>query len=312
MNPIIIGAGFAGLLAANTQFQRSEILEASSEDDLRKHTALLRFRSPDVGNAVGIPFKKVQVHKSIWIGGLHYQCPNICLANKYSQKVIGGIADRSIWNLDTCERWIAPENLQEQLIERCKDRIHWSTPMNGWIFPEPQSFISTMPLPIAAKLVHSRCYANTENIDFKTQSIITLKWRVKSCNVHQTIYYPNTEINLYRASIVGDILTAEYVSEGLEEAESACEQELEHSFGLSDLGEFLGLSRQKFGKISPIDELWRKNFVFNLSNIDNIYSLGRFATWRQILLDDVLKDINVIKRLIEVGNHYDAAMVNSK
>ena len=29
-----------------------------------------------------------------------------------------------------------------------------------------------------------------------------------------------------------------------------------------------------------------------------VYSLGRFATWRNILLDDVVKDIDVIKSMM--------------
>jgi hypothetical protein len=32
----------------------------------------------------------------------------------------------------------------------------------------------------------------------------------------------------------------------------------------------------------------------------NIYSLGRFATWKPgLLLDDIVGDVNVIRRLIE-------------
>jgi hypothetical protein len=39
-----------------------------------------------------------------------------------------------------------------------------------------------------------------------------------------------------------------------------------------------------------------------LTEEHNIYSLGRFATWRQLLLDDLVKDIGVIEKLID-GNH---------
>jgi hypothetical protein len=35
--------------------------------------------------------------------------------------------------------------------------------------------------------------------------------------------------------------------------------------------------------------------------------IGRFATWRNILLDDVVDDIAVIKRLMRHGGAYDHA-----
>jgi hypothetical protein len=60
---------------------------------------------------------------------------------------------------------------------------------------------------------------------------------------------------------------------------------------------------QKYGKITPIDDRVRKDFMLHLSKKYNIYSLGRFATWRQILLDDVCKDLRVIESLINSGGY---------
>ena len=51
-------------------------------------------------------------------------------------------------------------------------------------------------------------------------------------------------------------------------------------------------------KITPIDEDTRRWVIETLSQKEEIYSLGRFATWRNILLDDVLKDLQVIKKLM--------------
>jgi branched-subunit amino acid ABC-type transport system permease component len=56
--------------------------------------------------------------------------------------------------------------------------------------------------------------------------------------------------------------------------------------------------KQSYGKIAPIDEQFRRFVVEHLSQKHSIYSLGRFATWRNILLDDVLKDLQVIKKLM--------------
>jgi len=41
----------------------------------------------------------------------------------------------------------------------------------------------------------------------------------------------------------------------------------------------------------------------------NVYSLGRYATWRNILLDDVYHDINVIKQLMDSDGYYTGKMI---
>jgi hypothetical protein len=45
--------------------------------------------------------------------------------------------------------------------------------------------------------------------------------------------------------------------------------------------------------------------LFRLTHERNIYSLGRFATWRNILLDDVVDDIAAIKKLLKANSAYD-------
>ena len=48
----------------------------------------------------------------------------------------------------------------------------------------------------------------------------------------------------------------------------------------------------------PIDNELRKEFMHYATANFNIYSLGRFATWRPILLDDVVDDLAVIERMM--------------
>ena len=58
----------------------------------------------------------------------------------------------------------------------------------------------------------------------------------------------------------------------------------------------------KYGKLLPIEEKVRKEFILYLTQKYNIFSVGRFATWRQLLLDDIVDDINVIDNMI--GDNY--------
>ena len=297
MSTTIIGAGLAGLMAGSI-FQRAQIFEAGPEDQAN-HKAVLRFRSSAVGDTLGIDFRKVTVHKGIYHDNRFVQ-PTVQLANYYSKKVIGRLYDRSIWKTEPVERFIAPEDLIAQLVERCNERIKWSHPIH--CINKEEINISTAPLPVMAKMLG----VDTKDHEFKAAPIEVRRWRVPDCDVFQTIYFPSPEINLYRASITGNLLIAEYVDKGGKIEGSS---DLFEAFGFyEDECELLDAARQSYGKIAPINDAWRRDFILRASSRHNVYSLGRYATWRpSVLLDDVLKDIYVIKKLIG-GDGYARSM----
>ena len=307
----IIGAGLAGLIAASTAFQDAEIYESQSRATMRKHQGVLRFRSPKIGETLGIPFKKVKVHKSIYSHGEHHSVCNIQHANEYSQKVVGRLESRSIWNLDTADRWIAPNDFQDMLIKRCENRIQFDMVQTN--LNRSEILISTMPLWVMAGLAG---IITPDRIDFEMNRIATIEFTIPGADVYQTIYFPDTHgefpddeepFPIYRGSITGDKLLVEsaytstsYINNGLDIVFKA--------FGIMNLKDELlsncsvwETSRQ--GKISPIDDQWRRKTIFELSSNHGVYSLGRFATWRQILLDDVLQDVYRIKNFIESDNY---------
>jgi hypothetical protein len=298
---IIIGAGLAGLLAGNV-FQRAAIFEAGPSSQVL-HKAVLRFRSPAVGNAAGIDFRKVLVHKGIWVDG-EFVKPSIQLANSYSKKVINRLADRSIWKQEPVERFIAPEDLVTQLAERCGNRIEWNTPVTRELLFDHEQSISTMPMPLLAAMLYDEPGQNFTMPEFNYAPIAVKRWRVKGADVFQTIYYPESIMPVYRASITGDLLVAEFMGQ----PNTSCEDEIFGSFGIDESDvDLVDNTKQKFGKIAPIDEHWRKQFILNSSTQHGVYSVGRFATWRNILLDDVLQDLAVVKRLASGGN-YEAVL----
>jgi len=287
---IIIGAGLSGLIAAVLNPQ-AEVYEASSKEN-QSHRALLRFRTAAVGDAVGIPFRKIKVHKGIWDGDKFVQ-PNIQLANLYSKKVTNGLHDRSIWKTESVERYIAPEDFILQLIDQVHDRVYWNASVSK-LDNSKQTIISTIPMNKMLQLVP---FKSIEKEHFSFQPITVRRFRVFNSDVFQTVYYPNPEVCTYRASITGNLLIVESVNDS--DYENFSLREVLKPFGLyeDDVVE-LDKVNQSYGKIAPIDEDFRRAYVEYLSSQFQIYSLGRFATWRNILLDDVLQDLNVIKRLI--------------
>ena len=286
---VIFGAGLAGLLAG-CMFQNAHIQEASPPNT-NAHKALLRFRSRAVADAIGIEFRSVIVRKGIWHQNA-FHSPTIQLANWYAKKATGQLMDRSIWDLASVERFIAPEDLIEQLIERCKSRITWATPLDKLPHPSGGPYISTIPMSTMATIAQDAWPKIGVQQYFNFQPIEVKRWRIHGADVFQTVYIPDPSTNLYRVSITKDLVIAEYMKK-------VDDYDFWKAFGLySSDAEPLEVTRQRFGKIAPINDQWRKGFMFNLTNQNSVYSLGRFATWRNILLDDVVKDINIIKRML--------------
>jgi len=292
----IVGAGLAGLIAAHA-WPRATVMEASAAP-VANHRALLRFRSEAVSVLTGIPFRRVRVHKGVWYQG-HHREPDIRMANLYARKVIGSLAgDRSIWNIDPVDRFIAPESLYEQLVESVGARLIWdcAADYEAMTHKIDLSVINTAPMPVVL-----RALAIEEEHKFERAPINVIRFRVPKADVFQTVYYPTEKHSAYRASITGDLLIVEHAGE--QQCGDWWEDVL-MSFGL-DHADFIDEGHQRYGKIVDIESGWRKRVLLQLTDNYNIYSLGRFATWRNILLDDVVHDIGVIKRMINNGNKYD-------
>jgi hypothetical protein len=141
--------------------------------------------------------------------------------------------------------------------------------------------------------------------EFNSIPIYANRIPIKDCDSYCTIYYPHPEMNTYRASITGNILITEGVGQLTQnELYQICE-----SFGIdlqSVMTNHIRNHKHMLGKITPISNRDREEFITDMTIRYNIYSLGRFACWRpKTMLDDVLEDIWHIRRLIE-GGHYQS------
>lgn len=294
--PTIIGAGLSGLITAY-HFPSSHLIDAS-EKEHSTHKAVLRFRTDALSRLTGIPFRSVIVRKSIWHQRQHV-LPNLRLANQYSIKTNGSYRDRSIWNLDAVKRFIAPEDLLEQMRECVKYRTKWECPVDkAYLTNMSRPLISTMPLPAMIEMVWGK-----HNINFKWASIEVDRYRIASCDLFQTVYFPSLDLPAYRASITGSLLIVERSTGG------DCLGEVLDAFGIADkdVSKIEVSHHQKYGKIQPINDEMRRELIYRLTVEHGIYSVGRFAVWRNILLDDVVDDAAIVKRLINQG-HYTAAL----
>lgn len=295
--PVIVGAGLAGLVAAHAWPQATVLERATGPSP--QHRALLRFRSDAVARLTGMEFRRVLVRKGLWSKGA-YRAPDIRLANLYAQKVLGeaGLgAARSVWDLAPVERFIAPEDFYGQMVETVGARIRWGERVDFCALQG--TTISTAPLPV----VLSSLGVESAGPTFVRAPITVERWRVRGADLYQTVYFPDLDTRLYRASITGSVLILECAGQFPDAADIDLALQ---AFGLfAPAVDFEERVEQRFGKIAEIDPALRKNLLFRLTHEHDIYSLGRFATWRNVLLDDVVHDIDVIKRLMRSGAKYD-------
>lgn len=295
----ILGAGLAGCIVAFMN-RHTQIFEAGP-NQAGGHRAVLRFRTATVGEITGIPFRKVFVHKGIWSEG-HARLPDPALCNQYSKKVIGEYQPRSIWNIDMVERYVAPPYFHELMVDSLSDRIQFDSPVEkiaeGYMRiggdkhkrESGSRIISTIPMNVMAKIVGAKIDAR-----FNFKPIHTRRATIANCNIHQTIYFPDPWLGLYRASLVGDQL----ILEGMRALDSDDVFEALSAFGiaLTEAEWEESSTSQRYGKIAPISEADRRNFILQITLKLGVFSVGRFATWRNILLDDVVDDVNKIQRM---------------
>jgi len=287
---IIIGGGMAGLLAGVLN-PSSTIFEKGPERQAT-HQAVLRMQRRDLFKLTGIPCEKIIVQKAIWYNGREVQStPRI--AHMYSKKVTGRITGRSVLNIDAETRYIPPNNFLN-LLQKKAGKIHYNTEFDFSI-NRKDSIVSTIPMPVLAKNLEEPLIEL-----FHSSAIYVNRYTIKNCNTHATIYYPDAENHIYRSTLCKNCL----IVEAIEPIETEELPMVYDSFGLtpSDVASCDSVSQQRYGKIYDIDEKTRQNFITQMTLKYGIYSLGRFACWRpKTMLDDVVDDIFVIRRLIEQG-----------
>ena len=291
---LIVGAGMAGCIAGIVN-PKATILEAQSDTSVN-HRAVLRFRSDEISKVTGIPFTKVNVNKGIWYEGKEVPI-STRMISLYSQKVLGCITPRSIVNVEPAERYIAPSDFHAQLIDMLGSRVEFNSPIHGndLYKDEKRPIISTMPMQSLLKLL----LLETDT-EFLHQPITTTRWHVPGCSLHATIYYPEQVTPIYRATLTGEDLIMEH----MEEVTEWDYRQVFDSFGISTFATLVEENHtQRYGKILDIDDAKRKQIIFELTTEFGIYSLGRFAIWKNILLDDVLDDLYVIRRFMKESDY---------
>jgi hypothetical protein len=297
---IILGSGLSGLLAG--ALDRPAVIFEQQEKLPNNHHAVLRFREDKIGRALNIDFRKVRVLKGIHYRGVDYYRATPRMANEYARKVTGAFVDRSIMNLEPVDRYIAPPDFIQQLAEMCAGRIEFGYRVTESVLRDMKKpLISTIPLPATLHMLYGPQAVEALAVDFAHNAIQVHKFFVPGADIFQTIYFPAPETPVYRATMTGDLLMIESVS--------AAEQDWNIKEAIAAFGfnpgecEPRGSYLQQRGKILPVPGELRRSLLLRLTRDFHIYSLGRYACWRNILLDDVYEDYFRIRRMMKLGEY---------
>jgi len=293
---IIVGAGLAGLLAANMLARHRPVVLERQPQLPNNHSAVLRFKTRAVSDATGVPFRAVNMIKTT----LNYGNP-VSEALAYSFKVLGvARSDRSVTSGTVVEtRYIAPPDLVPRLANMAGDIFKFNLPAD---FNGQGPYISTVPMPA---LMQALDYPNRGQMAFRSRPAVNIHAQVSDCDAYVSVLVPNPEYPFARISLMGDNLIIECPGDKVPDTEQV----------LALAWAFMGLPadsiiseptvhRSHYAKLQPIDERARKTFLAWATDNHNVYSLGRFATWRPgLLLDDLVQDIRLIEGWI--ANTYD-------
>jgi len=309
----IIGAGMAGLLAGGMIRDRKVKIYESAKSLPNNHSAVLRFRTTTVGDVLDIQFKPVQMMKAI-----HEWRNPVADSLAYSMKCNGTATLRSIMSAgpEVHKRYIAPPDLLGQMIDRVNGEILFDSKVDSDSLAKMDGpIISTIPMPILMSILGFK-----DLPEFRYVHGFNVNCEVDEFNAYVSVYVPDPDELFNRVSLTGNRVTIEVSMPGLSveqvraRMESIQSDPEQKSKFLADALYCLGIdgakviserwSVQRYSKILPIDESARRNFIMWATDKFKIYSLGRFATWRPgLLMDDVVNDVRVIRRIIKIGSY---------
>lgn len=324
---LVLGAGLAGTMMARVLSDHYPdksllVIDQRPTPDIRNHWALLRFRNLDVARALGVGVEEIEVEKAVyWQGRLHYSA-DIAMNNTYSLKTYGQIGNRSLKQLGMAKRYLPlttpqPKNclwghklnsLQPGIVTA--SRSEGDGTVGAWCEIKYNVCISTLPMDVllnaTAGLPDQLFFLTREKL--VSESIFVFRKTIKDirCSVNQTIYFPESRFKVYRATLERGTFIVEYMDD---DADGIVEElpEVVGCFGLPFSRAIFGelqpsdYHTQQNGKTLGIDDDQRRSIIYSLTDVYNLYSVGRFATWRPLRADQLVEDVYKVERMIRQG-----------
>lgn len=302
----ILGLGMASMLAA-CYYKDAEILATTEEvqnfhsDSF--HTAVLRFKTNLISKITNINIPYKTVYKEILDYNGHPIPLSIAAINAYSFKTTNCYTERSISKDEhIVMRYVPKADFISELFHKVCYRI---TMIDSYHdipkIKNDEAIISTIPL----WNWYDNIWKGNEN---NILPIRVITFKIPNCDVHQTIYLP-FHVGIYRCTIEYDTLIIELIGNksGLNMSVDTALNTTCRCFGIYSWKDFELINDKvyNFGKMCTldIDNNKRKSAILNLTIDRHIYSLGRYATMRNIGLDAIADDIIKIDEQLNIDGY---------
>ncbi len=312
MKITVLGAGLAGIVAHGAFASYApQIYDArpQGQTGLSQHHAVMRLRDPNLGAVMGCDMEEIQVTKEIFSNGSLHREATIADNNLYSRKVSGIISHRSLNSLGQVRRYLLKGQVSAPGIF-FSHKLKAILPNRKLVFDNNSQTvevsydvcISTLPMPYVLSIL-----GQDLGVEFSSYDIYIAKGKLNfDSAVHQTVYFPEPQFDIYRATLEGQ----EFIAESMAKIDDAQIEKVLAIFGLrgEDFGN-IDAYEQKQAKMVPVDDALRRMVILELTEKHNIFSLGRYAIWKPIRSDDLPTDINRIKsilRLDKVRRKYES------
>ena len=303
MNVLIIGAGMAGSVASGAFGVYAPVnydLRAGNEES--EHKAVMRLRDVNVAKYLGVQVEPITVWKSVADEDRLLESADIRLNNLYSLKLYGELGERSLRSLGRVQRWLI-RGVPRPRDTQWNHRLVKLTPglatfkcMGEYHEYSYDVCISTIPMRFALEAAGY----HISRAQFESKSIYVWTATVKhKCTLHQTIYFPIFGTSVYRATLQGQ----QFIIESIDDAK-LCISDVAWYFGLEEEDfEDIKMHQQNMGKLVPIDEHMRHQYIYELTDRFNVYSLGRYAIWKPIRADHLVGDVEKIHQLASLSRN---------
>lgn len=308
----IIGGGVAGQLAK--KFFESKYDTRIAGVGQKSNTALFRSKSAEIPLMLGARAKEISVDKYIHSSGFIKQTVTPKDANRYSMKVCGKICKRSICDVgeDTVKRYVfdVPNTVDVSKSVESISRAGsvFEVEFSDGSIMRAEKIISTIPMPQIVNIVNKYSEHVKDDMEFKYSEITVARFKL-GCEVtgdwQQTIYFPDDDCHVYRATLNNDGILAEYIDGTSDEIVKQEILIVAAAFGIKT-SNIIGreIHFMKHGKIiGGKENKQRLKIMSELTEKFNIYSLGRYATWNEsVKTEDLIHDLKKIDTMMSMSD----------
>jgi len=290
----IVGAGMSGLIAAEVLsangFEYSISERRKISDILTEPENVYYYHSDNISKIIPVPLKKVEVKKYFYDWGELKFISNInpSILFEYTSSDHGLMTNSSIQKCGSSEVGYVEKydlNLHHILLERHQHKINFGDQIDSDIFKKNENIIiNTAPLYILDELIKNK------DLEFKDMIDTVYVCEVQGLSLDNIIViYSNNGFK--RLVATGNKIIIE------NPFHNDIKMVISNLFG-SHI-QFDVKNESIIRKIDRIDEVRRKNVLFQLTKDYGIYNLGRYATWSYKRVDHIVEDafdvVNMIR-----------------